>query len=160
MCNFKHILQYKSPQYVLKASVRKCNSCAGLRYSFCRMNSFLLSRVGWALLCILWRCSCTILVCLQEHWPRFSLSIELKYKSMTALCLLIAEIMRSESASREDTRLLFHLTIWNRMFLFSSMLYTDSHIYELFCLCLPSRQTVPGWDPCRWGGWAVRIGAE
>lgn len=43
---------------------------------------------------------------------------------------------------------------------FFSILFTDSHIYELFCLCLSLRRTIPGWDPCRWGGWTGLIEAE
>lgn len=45
-------------------------------------------------------------------------------------------------------------------FCFFSVLFTNSHIYELFCLRLSLWQTVPDWDPCMQGGWAGLIGAE
>lgn len=54
----------------------------------------------------------------------------------------------------------FFLGYDTRCSCFFSLLFTDSHIYELFCLRLSLRQTVPGWDPCMWGGWAGLIGAE
>lgn len=43
---------------------------------------------------------------------------------------------------------------------FFSILFTGSHIYELLCLWLSLRQPVPGWDHCRWGGWTGQIAAE
>ncbi len=37
---------------------------------------------------------------------------------------------------------------------------TDTSMCCFVSLSLSLRQTVPGWAPCRWGGWAGLIGAE
>lgn len=88
-----------------------------------------------------------------------------KWLTMEAFCLLIPQKSNhlqsicSVCCDRTSSRV-FWGGYDTRCSCFLSILFTDSHIYELLCLCLPWRQTVPGWDLCRWGGRAGLIGAE
>lgn len=47
------------------------------------------------------------------------------------------------------------------MFLFLlHTFYRVTYLWAMICLHLSWSQTVPGWDPCWWGGWTGLIGAE
>jgi len=61
------------------------------------------------------------------------------------------QLVQDAVIEREEKFLIFGCETGCSFFFF--LLFTESHIYELFFLFLSFRQTVLGWDPCIQGQW-------